>query len=393
MPHHNNAYLVQQLQSLTLLDNRYSGLQLVNGIDANKRGFFSIVFKAFDEVDQRYVALKFFDQDPAKQIPYRLECFDREHEILSTLLRISRCLQVASPIQQFPLSLNNIPAPFTLNVKYFATEWIEGDLDQYFLSPQSQPTIDKLMVFNDAVLAVESLHAREIFHRDLKADNFRVRTDGDAKETVAIDLGTAARSLTKAMLPNYGAPVGHQRYAPPECFTDLSGVRRIIGLTDVYALGCMLFELFAAEDFFTAYRTKNPDIDYRIRVLQSRVATGNNEAERLSIWQRDGRAVLAGLSHPEIEGFGATVPMSVVDILDDLIAKMTKPNYLDRSIRLPAVRSRIWSAIRCLQNQELARKRADIAAKRRVAKKEHAIAKAHRLAARLRLGGSTSGAI
>jgi hypothetical protein len=61
----NSQLLVNALESQAELDGRYIGLKCVNinSLTGEKRGCFSLVFRAFDKVDQRPVALKFFDLD------------------------------------------------------------------------------------------------------------------------------------------------------------------------------------------------------------------------------------------------------------------------------------------------------------------------------------------
>ena len=90
------------------LDGRFERIRLVN-FDATKRkkrGVFSLVFKAFDRIEQRDVALKFYDLDPRWLLDqYRLDSFRREHGILQTLLTRERCLQLASSLSTYSLTI------------------------------------------------------------------------------------------------------------------------------------------------------------------------------------------------------------------------------------------------------------------------------------------------
>ena len=74
----NSQLLVSTLEGLPLLNGRYSNLKLKNVTDRAKRGNFSLVFKAFDDLESSNVAIKFFDLDPRKLVPYRQLDFERE---------------------------------------------------------------------------------------------------------------------------------------------------------------------------------------------------------------------------------------------------------------------------------------------------------------------------
>ena len=382
MLHENSALLVKALESCPLLDNRYKKIQLANVKAGAKQGYFSLVFKAFDEVEQRTVALKFFDQDPAKQDPYRLKAFEREHEILLSIQGVSRCLQVASPLCTYGFQIS-VPGGgiFTVPVKYFATDWLEGSLDHYFLDPKSTAALEKLEVFNEIVLAVESLHRRELAHRDLKSDN--VRRKSVAEDVVVIDLGTAARCETTPTFAMYGHPVGHTRYAAPEAFCGFAGCREIARQSDIYALGAMLFELFASDDFYSAMRALNPRLDQHLLVAASKVDKSKDADQNLKSWLKATRPIFSGVMSPKLQRSGSTAPACISDQLDDLIEVMTKADVSSRTASLRVVRGMIWSLIRCVANDAFSKKRAAEQAARRQERVNRAIAKAARAEKRL----------
>ena len=97
------------LEATPVLDGRYRDLKLVN-VDPGTgvaRGVFSLVFRAYDMLDMRYVALKFYDIDPAKITDvYRLDSFKREHALLQSLVSAPRCLQLLSPFAEYKLAVS-----------------------------------------------------------------------------------------------------------------------------------------------------------------------------------------------------------------------------------------------------------------------------------------------
>lgn len=387
MLHGNSQLLVRTLEDLTLLDGRFSGLKLMNMSGGEKRGHFSLVFRAYDELEERFVALKFIDLDPAKQDRYRLMCFEREHQILELLKGAPRCLQVFSTYSTYELciSIAGQTEPITIPAKYFATDWIEGDIDEYFSRQDTESPIEKLKIFNEVVLAVESLHTRHVFHRDLKVDNFRCRESRDAREIVAIDLGAAARYDSEPMLPAYGCPVGFLMYSAPEAFCGMAGIRSIAPLTDIFALGCMLFELFHPDDYPSAYRAINTDFDLRFSALKARIDCESDEKSKVAAWDLQAPKMLQGLSPVSLSDNGSSAPAAICDLLSELIAEMTAPDFRSRIRSFAKARQRCWSAIRVLENEAFDRRRTLQVATRRAMRAAKATARAERAKSATRL--------
>jgi serine/threonine protein kinase len=109
-----------------------------------------------------------------------------------------------------------------------------------------------LRAFADVCLAVEFAHSRGIVHRDLKPANIML---GDFGEVYVLDWGVA-RALDEQDTPSgehvadpsdgmtaAGAILGTPGYIAPEL---LRG-QRLDARADVYALGCILFEILAGE--------------------------------------------------------------------------------------------------------------------------------------------------
>jgi hypothetical protein len=139
MIHPNSQLLIDTLEKATLFENRYERLKWVNIDSKNhgKRGCFSLVFKAFDRVDAREVALKFFDIHPALMLDeYRRGAFRREHALLQSLIGKERYLQVASSFNKFDLNVNAGGVELTIPCEYFAVEWLDVEIDEYFATQE-----------------------------------------------------------------------------------------------------------------------------------------------------------------------------------------------------------------------------------------------------------------
>ncbi len=92
-----------------------------------------------------------------------------------------------------------------------------------------------------AVLAVA--HQREILHRDIKPQNVMLTRDGTAK---VLDFGVAG--IISQRITSTGVALGTPGYMAPEQLHNLPAIPR----TDLYALGCLLYEMLAGEPVFTA---------------------------------------------------------------------------------------------------------------------------------------------
>ena len=92
-----------------------------------------------------------------------------------------------------------------------------------------------------AVLAIA--HQRDIIHRDIKPQNVMLTRDGTAK---VLDFGVAG--IISQRITSTGVAVGTPGYMAPEQLHNLPATPR----TDLYALGCLLYEMLAGEPVFAA---------------------------------------------------------------------------------------------------------------------------------------------
>ena len=120
-------------------------------------------------------------------------------------------------------------------------------------SPGTDVTVQRLLrAFVEVCLAVEFAHVRGIVHRDLKPDNIVLgdfgevyvldwgvaKVIGEADEFADVASGSSEDNEALATLP--GMQVGTPGYMAPE---QVRGDVDLDARADVYALGCMLFEI------------------------------------------------------------------------------------------------------------------------------------------------------
>ena len=116
--------------------------------------------------------------------------------------------------------------------------------------------------------ALARAHAQGIVHRDLKSGNiFVAKSDDDEQGWVAkvLDFGVAKLTETSASVPALttdGAPVGTPLYMAPEQAAGGPCDAR----TDVYALGCILYELLTGQPPFTGPGIARVLVDHACKV-------------------------------------------------------------------------------------------------------------------------------
>jgi serine/threonine protein kinase len=122
---------------------------------------------------------------------------------------------------------------------YCAMELVQcGTLREVLTARYRLPWRETAEVAAQISRALAHAHERGCVHRDLKPANLYLSEDGLVKLG---DLGLA-RDLNDARLTVAGQTVGTWRYMPPE---QIRGEDEIDGRLDIYALGCIMFEMIA----------------------------------------------------------------------------------------------------------------------------------------------------
>lgn len=347
----NSLLLIEALEALPLLDGRYKEIRSASFDRATgiKRGCFSLVFSAFDVIEEKKVAIKFYDISPENlRRLYRQEAFRREQLVLQALLGKERCLQLQSALKSYELT---VPPGLTIPCEYFVVDWLENQIDHYFEEQHVFSAVDKLRLFNEVVLAVEALHRHTVFHRDIKADNLRADICALKRIVIAIDLGTAALWTSPPALDEYASQVGASGYAPPEAICFFAGDREIAPHADVYALGCLLYELFNMDYFFIAVRNVNAHYDMFLGAMYSKIGAEPDRAQRIAIWKKEIHKLGKSIVTPPIDGVGSSVPEGIAFLLNRILADLVAVDFRRRK-PFEQIRRLIWSAIKALENEK-----------------------------------------
>jgi serine/threonine-protein kinase len=130
---------------------------------------------------------------------------------------------------------------------WYAMPYVDGGSLRSRMHREGQLPLDDAVVLSRQMLAALAYAHREgIVHRDIKPENVLLEAD----EAVVADFGIA-RALHEAggdRLTETGLSLGTPGYMSPE---QVTGESEIDGRADVYAVGCVLFEMLAGRPPFT----------------------------------------------------------------------------------------------------------------------------------------------
>jgi eukaryotic-like serine/threonine-protein kinase len=128
---------------------------------------------------------------------------------------------------------------------YYVTPFIEGGSLRDELVAQGRLALGRaLRISHQVADALDYAHRQNVVHRDVKPENILL----DEGHAIVADFGVA-RAVTAAAetLTQTGVMVGTPAYMSPE----QAGDTPIDGRCDIYALGCVLFEMLAGAPPFT----------------------------------------------------------------------------------------------------------------------------------------------
>ncbi|HLU62109.1 MAG TPA: serine/threonine-protein kinase [Gammaproteobacteria bacterium] len=193
------------------------------------KGGSSVVYLCHDPYHQRDVALKLYsiDQDLSEeQQRIRKKLFFNEAHLAGML--------------QHPNILPIFDAGEENGKCYLVMEYVRGAQPlSVFCQPQNLLPVRKVVeVVFKCAKALDYAHRKGVVHRDIKPSNILMTADGDVR---IVDFGIADHPVAEHT-PMAGL-VGSPSYMAPEQVRE----ERVTNLTDIYALGVLMYELLTGK--------------------------------------------------------------------------------------------------------------------------------------------------
>src|SRR5512146_1505843 len=193
------------------------------------RGGMATVFLAQDLKHKRPVALKLLLPELAASLG--AERFHREIEIAARL--------------QHPHILTVLDSGEVAGQLWFTMPYVEGQSLRGRLRREQQlPVEDALRITREAASALDYAHEHGVVHRDIKPENILLTRRG---EVLVADFGIARALGTGEALTQTGMAMGTPAYMSPE----QAAGGAVDGRSDLYSLGCVLYEMLAGEVPYT----------------------------------------------------------------------------------------------------------------------------------------------
>src|SRR5262245_24238726 len=189
------------------------------------------VYLAHDLKHDRKVAIKVVRPDLAAVIG--AERFLREIKTIANL--------------QHPHILGLIDSGEMNGTAYYVMPFVEGEsLRDPPVREKQLPIADALRIATEVAGALDYAHRHGIIHRDIKPENILLH-DGSA---LVADFGIAlaASKAGGSRMTETGMSLGTPTYMSPE---QAMGEREITARSDVYALGCVTYEMLIGDPPFT----------------------------------------------------------------------------------------------------------------------------------------------
>jgi len=129
---------------------------------------------------------------------------------------------------------------------FYAMPFVEGETLRDLIAREKQLAVpDAVRIATEVASALDYAHRKGVIHRDIKPENILLH-DGQA---LVADFGIAlAATSADSRMTETGMSLGTPHYMSPE---QAMGERDIGARTDIYALGCVLYEMLTGEPPFT----------------------------------------------------------------------------------------------------------------------------------------------
>ena len=333
------------IENEKVIEDRFTNVRRIDEKGGN--GYFSLVLTADDLKTGKKVALKFFD--PIEQgNSDRLDRFEREEQMLKLLANeplvintVGNGIGTLTKELEVPISRLKIP----IRLRYFTMELADGNLENcIYLKKNNALTL--LIYFKDMIKSVFRIHNRKICHRDLKPSNFLL-LNGQIRLS---DFGTAkAMDGTMPKIRSvYKEPVGDMNYYAPELIFSIGIADEYVYLSDIFALGAILFEMFSNTVLTTQIYTQ----DVLIRFMKvGQVLLKMDSKKRIETYLSLVNDMSKIIKFPDIDSYNDKVPKSIKHYLNEIYMGLTNIDFFKRMDNQNSIHRKLDICIKILRNE------------------------------------------
>ena len=215
-------------------DNNMSEKQLIGRYEIVSelgRGGMGVVFKAWEESLQRFVAIKMLGDQ-----------LTDDESLVTRFLREARAVA--------DLNHPNVVQVFTVDTHdgrpYFAMEYVEGEsLTELIRTSRRIDPKRAVRLLKEVATGLGAAHDKGVVHRDIKPDNIMLTKHGGVK---VVDFGVAKVEDPNTKLTATGIAVGTPNYVSPEVCLGLEVDKR----SDLFSLGVVFYEMLTGDTPFKA---------------------------------------------------------------------------------------------------------------------------------------------
>lgn len=201
------------------IDGRYEIREII-GV-----GGMAVVYKAYDNIDDRIVAVKILKEEFLANEEFRRR-FKNESKAIAVLSH-------PNIVKVFDVSFGD-------RLQYIVMEYVEGITLKEYIEQQRVINSKEVVHFTTQILrALQHAHDKGIVHRDIKPQNIILLQNGNIKVT---DFGIArfSRSETRTMTES---AIGSVHYVSPEQARGEMTDEK----TDIYSVGVLMYEMLTGE--------------------------------------------------------------------------------------------------------------------------------------------------
>src|SRR5580765_2308514 len=159
--------------------------------------------------------------------------------------RFVREIQTIAALQH-PHILGLIDSGEVNGTAYYVMPFVQGETLRDRLTREKQlPISDAIRIASEVASALDYAHRHGVIHRDIKPENILLHHGSALVADFGIAL--AVSSAGGSRMTETGMSLGTPHYMSPE---QAMGEREITARSDIYALGCVLYEMLTAEPPF-----------------------------------------------------------------------------------------------------------------------------------------------